>query len=360
MSPRFTIAALPVMIMSLTSPASAQSRPAGTPPAELRVVGNRIHAADGSEIWLQGVNVASLEWSAGGENVLKSIGVAIDDWRANVIRLPVAEKFWFGRGEGQTDRGAAYRGLVDQCIQAASSRGAYTIVDLHEYKAPRQTHIQFWTDVADRYKGSPAVLFGLLNEPHSISWDIWRDGGTVEERRPAANGVIAENQQATETFKSPGFQAVIDAVRKTGARNIVVVAGLDWGYDLSGVVNGFALDDRGGNGIVYDSHIYPWKSDWAGKVLVAAAKHPVLVGEVGAPLKRFDFIPPERHEDPYTWVPDMLGFIQQNKLHWTAWCFHTSAAPVMISDWNYTPTPYWGAFAKQALRGKSFDLVRMR
>jgi hypothetical protein len=303
--------------------------------------------------------VASLEWAPAGEHVLRSIGLAIDDWNANVIRLPVSDAFWFGKHESQSDGGQAYRDLVDQAIDEASRRGAYTILDLHRFKAPTDEHVAFWADAAQRYRESPAVLFGLFNEPHSISWEIWRDGGTVEERAQR-EGVVAENQQQIATFQSPGMQALIDAVRGAQARNIVVVAGLDWGYDLSGIVSGFALDDRGGNGIIYDSHIYPWKNDWAGKVLPAAQKHPVLIGEVGATLKPMGFLPPGAHEDPYTWSPDMLGFIQQHRLHWTAWCFHPGAAPRMLQGWDYTPTPYWGAFARAALRGGQFRMSRMR
>lgn len=33
---------------------------------------------------------------------------------------------------------------------------------------------------------------------------------------------------------------------------------------------------------------------------------------------------------------------------------------MVISDWQYTPTPYWGAFVKDALSGKQFELKRMR
>jgi endoglucanase len=32
----------------------------------------------------------------------------------------------------------------------------------------------------------------------------------------------------------------------------------------------------------------------------------------------------------------------------------------MISDWSYTPTPYWGQFAKEALSGRQFEMKRMR
>ena len=32
-------------------------------------------------------------------------------------------------------------------------------------------------DAAEVYKNNPTVLFGILNEPHSINWANWRDGG---------------------------------------------------------------------------------------------------------------------------------------------------------------------------------------
>ena len=95
-------------------------------------------------------------------------------------------------------------------------------------------------------------------------------------------------------------------------------------------------------------------------MLETAAQHPIFLGEVGADSKKMDFIPAENQEDPYTWVPDMLGFIQKHKLNWTGWCFHPRATPVMISDWSYTPTPYWGSFAKQALAGQAFELKKVR
>ncbi|HUT00861.1 MAG TPA: glycoside hydrolase family 5 protein, partial [Phycisphaerae bacterium] len=127
-----------------------------------------------------------------------------------------------------------------------------------------------------------------------------------------------------------------------------------------GVAGGFALTEPGGNGVMYDSHVYPWKRDWSKKLLAAAAKHPILIGEVGCQVKRMPFIPPEAHEDPYTWAPDAIALIQAHRLHWTAWSFHPSASPCVIQDWKYTPTPFWGAFVKAALLGGQFKLRRMR
>jgi hypothetical protein len=162
------------------------------------------------------------------------------------------------------------------------------------------------------------------------------------------------------------MQALVDAIRATGARNIVIAGGLDWGYDLSGVVKDFPLQEReGGLGIVYSSHIYPWKKDWQGKTMDAAAKYPVFIGEVGCPpdWKGFPFIPESgRTEDlgKPDWAQDMIGLIQKHKLHWTAFSFHPKSAPMVILDWDYTPTPYWGAFVKEALSGKAYEMKKMR
>jgi hypothetical protein len=133
-----------------------------------------------------------------------------------------------------------------------------------------------------------------------------------------------------------------------------------WCNDLTGVVDGYALEDKTGNGIMYSWHTYNWHTGWAKKVLPAAEKYPIFLGEVGADVKKMDFIPADAQEDPHTWVPDMLGFIQKYKINWTGWCFHPRATPVMISDWDYTPTAFWGEYAKKALAGEKYELKKMR
>jgi endoglucanase len=217
-------------------------------------------------------------------------------------------------------------------ITLAANRGVYVLLDLHRFGVPREEHVAFWKDAAARYKDHPAVLFDLFNETHGTTWETWRES----------------------------MQKLVDAVRGTGARNIVLAGGLDWGYDLSGVANGFTLDQRDGNGIIYGSHIYPWKKDWKTKVLAAAEKYPVLVGEVGCDVRPMPFEKYGPREDLTVWAPDMIGFMQKYKLHWTAFSFHPAATPVMITGWDYTPTPVWGALVKDALAGKQFKLRKLR
>ena len=55
-----------------------------------------------------------------------------------------------------------------------------------------------------------------------------------------------------------------------------------------------------------------------------------------------------------------MAAIQKHKLNWTGFSFHPKCGPNAISDWSYTPTPFWGAYVKEALSGKQFELQKMR
>jgi len=338
-------------------------------PAMLHVAGTQLLTPDGKAVWLQGLCVDSLEWRAAGENVVKSIEVAAGQWHANVIRLPIMDNFWWGRGPDQEkgDTGATYRKLVDAAVEAAASKGAYVVLDLHKFGAPTAADVTFWRDAAIRYKNNPAVLFELFNEPHDISWKLWRYGGSLKEPGNPADTHVRENNQKAGTESTVGMQALVDAVRCTGARNIVIAGGLGWSYDLSGVVNGFALEEHaGGGGIMYSHHNYPWKKDWKESLYGAAEKYPIFVGEVGCP-KSWDDFKFITKADQYeklgpgcAWPADILGMIQTRKLNWTGFSFHPTCGPAIISDWNYTPTPYWGIFVKRALGGEQFKMSRDR
>jgi hypothetical protein len=165
-----------------------------------------------------------------------------------------------------------------------------------------------------------------------------------------------EKQLNAKGFMAVGMQGLVDGVRETGANNIVVVGGLDWAYDLSGILKGFEIEEHpDGHGVMYSTHVYPWKSNWEKSFLEVAAVHPILVGEVGVDANKMSWMPAERQEDWQTWVPRMLHTIQEYRLNWTAWCFHPKASPRLLLDWDYTPTPFWGVFVKEALSGKRFD-----
>ena len=321
---------------------------------ELKVSGNKLVTADGTAVWLQGVNVPSLGWSGKGENVLQSIKVAIDEWKANVIRLPVNDSLWFGRGRApETSNDAeAYRQVVDNAVKVAAARGAYIVLDLHRFSAPEDRDVEFWKDAAARYKNNPAVLFDIFNEPDGVSWEVWRNGGEVKAKQ--------KDKKEPRVFQSPGMQGLIEAVRATGAKNIIVAGGLGHAYDLSGILNGYALEDKTGNGIMYATHFYNWHRGWQKNFLDLVDKYPILIGETGADVKKMPFVKSESQEDPMTWVPDMLAMVQKHRLNWTGFSMHPTCTPVMITNWTFEPTPFWGQFAKDALAGKKFESEKIR
>ena len=348
----------PATPATLPSPTVTPANLPGLPP-ELHVVGNQLQTAAGDAVWLQGVSIDSTQWTPKGENTLKSVEAGVGQWKANVLRLPVTEAFWFGRGKGQTDGGQAYRTLLDDAIAAAAGRGAYVVLDLHRFHAPMPEHVEFWKDAATRYKNHPAVLFELFNEPHGISWEVWRNGGKLPDpKSPNKDENAAENTEKATGPVSTGMQALLEAVRATGAHNVVLAGGLDWGYDLTGIVNGFALNDPQGHGVIYVAHIYPWKGKWQAKVIVAADKVPIMITEVGCSKKPMPW--QKSTEAPATWAPDAIGLIQKYKLNWTAFSFHPKCAPAMLKDWDYTPNADWGTYVKDALAGQQFELKKMR
>jgi endoglucanase len=311
--------------------------------SELKVAGNKILNASGVAVRLTGVNCGSLEYNPSGENIMQAVQVAFDDWNSFVVRLPLNQHYWFGYGGANQ---ASYRNLVTSLVEVASKRNKYIILELHwsglgewgkniaQHRMPDDHSIDFWTSVTSLFKNNPAVLFGLFNEPYEVFWDVWKNGGSVTDK-----GI---------TYHAPGMQPLVQTVRDAGAKNICIVGGLEWGYDLRGIANGYALTDRNtagdftGNGIVYDAHVYPWKNNRGAAVTVIANSYPILIGECG-------YLDRGGNEPYQTWTPGLLDWMDQNKYHWTGWCLNPNNGPTLIRDWNFNPTTEWGIYAKNRL-----------
>lgn len=331
----------------LTTVAIAQE--ARRMPPALKVVGTHVVDGKGERVRLRGVNAAALEWSSTGEgHIVQTVRVAIDDWHVNHVRLPLAQDRWFGKAPDQKDGGTAYRDLVKQVVDLCAGRGCYIILDLHwsdagewgqeigQHVMPDRNSLAFWKEVAATYRDHPAVLFDLYNEPHDVSWDVWRDGGRVSEKTKDGH---------KREYEAVGMQAMLDAVRSTGAKNVVVVGGLDWSYDMTGFLKGYRLDDRGGHGLLYANHSYPFKGDsvekWLAKMEAATKVLPVIVSEFG---------PPGTKEEP--WLRQVLRILEDHQWDWTAWDMHPAASPCLIRDWKYEPTPFFGKWVKLALENR--------
>lgn len=310
---------------------------------KLRTFGTKVFDETGAEVCLRGVNCAGLEWDSANSAVLPAVLLAADEWKSNIIRLPVSQDRWFGWCPEQKDEDSAgrYRSLVDTIIRELEKRNVYLLLDLHwsdrgdrkvrsgQQKMPDSNSVMFWADAAERYKNSGNVLFGLYNEPHDVGWDIWLDGGTVE-----TEGVV---------WDAVGMRTLLRTIRSTGAENVCTVGGLDWGYTFKGFTKYDALLETGG-GIILDSHIYPWKPlDWDADVGEAASRCPLLVGECGHYGDDADPREGKQILPAAEWVPLLLSWIDEKGYNLTAWDFHPHAGPCLISDFNGTPTPWYGA-----------------
>jgi hypothetical protein len=199
-------------------------------------------------------------------------------------------------------------------------------------KMPDDHSVDFWASVAKEFANHPAVLFDLYNEPRDVSWQVWRDGGNLVETHKKAPGVKRE-------YHTPGMQKLVETIRAQGAKNVVVAEGLQWGFDLSGIIKGFALRDPGGNGVAYSTHLYSWTKGDGPRgldrcVTQPAKKYAVLIGEFCA--GKSNSVEPE------------VSYADQYQLPWLAWAFHPSISPRLIKNWKYEPTPY-GESLKKAL-----------
>ncbi len=311
----------------------------------LKVAGTHVVNDKGERVRLRGVNAASLEWNSTGEgHILQTVEVAVRDWHCNVVRIPLAQDRWFGKAPEQKDDGVAYRALVRQVVDRCVGLGGYAMLDLHwndagewgknigQHVMPDRNSVAFWKECANAYKNEPGVIFDLYNEPHDVSWDQWLKGGSVTEKD--------QKTRQERTFDAVGMQELLDVVRATGAKNLVVVGGLDWSYDLAGILDGRQLKDPDGQGVIYANHAYPFKGDtvkkWIGKLETASRSLPIIVTEFGSDPKGGAGL------TGADWVRQVVAALQSHDWDYTAWDMHPGAAPCLIRGWDYTPTAHFG------------------
>ena len=142
------------------------------------------------------------------------------------------------------------RGALDEAEMAridASLRDMagfrHIILDIHNYGDFHRRHVtdtpegiaafaDLWSRLARRYRGRPAIAFGLMNEPHDIPAAAWRR---------AADAAVA-------------------AIRDAGARNLILVPGTDWTgartWTQGGNAAAFAGFRDPGNNFAFEMHVY--------------------------------------------------------------------------------------------------------
>lgn len=93
-------------------------------------------------------------------------------------------------------------------VDGTTARGLHVLLDPHNYAAYRGHHVgkpevpftafaDFWRRLALQFKDNPKVQFGLVNEPREMATETWAQAA----------------------------QAAVDAIRATGAKNLVTLPG---------------------------------------------------------------------------------------------------------------------------------------
>jgi len=217
------------------------------------VRGTKILDPDGNEFLIKGVNVNGPGWCF-ERDTLQDTELIIDVWKFNTVRLCAAIGWDWSR---------EYNKELDPIIKAFTDRNILVILEVHdytgifppltEYRADIKKYIpslseftNWWIDKANRFKDNNYVWFNIMNEPGA--------GGSRE----------SAEQWLTTHVK------LIEAIRSTGAQNIIVLDEHDWGQG-AGYVNGASSYDsaiiRMGQeinkkyqNIVFSLHVYDkWK-----------------------------------------------------------------------------------------------------
>lgn len=202
--------------------------------------------ATGRQVRLRGIQIEGLNSSPvqSTSALTQEISVA-HAWGANMIRLPLnADRL----RQGSCRYDAGYLDEIRQLVAAATVRGMYTELTLETFTVgacgqwhlptmPDRQSVGFWTTIASEFRTNPLVGFSLFNEPHDITGRIWRDGGVVT--------------YAGVRYRAVGMQTLYDAVRRTGANNLVFVSGVNWSTDWP-----FGYSIANARNVVFTPHIY--------------------------------------------------------------------------------------------------------
>jgi hypothetical protein len=208
----------------------------------LHTSGNRIYDATNKPILLSGINRYGLQADDTTNLTPDDIGHA-KQWGANFVRLALGEQLWLA---DSCKYDPTYASKVDSAVSWITGRGMVALLDLHyntvspcgpvgmHTMADAPNSINFWEQVAARYKSNPLVAFDLYNEPNHISDSVWLNGGQQTE-----GGVV---------YDAAGMQQMYDAIRGQGANNLVFASGSDFARAFPPLLSG--------SNIVYAVHAY--------------------------------------------------------------------------------------------------------
>jgi endoglucanase len=235
---------------------------------------------------------------------------AMARWHINTVRVPLNQDCWLGddgrpASDGATLTVAGYRAAVKRYVSAIEAAGMVPIVDLHwsgpngtpadgQRAMPDDRSPAFWSSVAGYFKRDRSIMFDAFNEPYTryesdntltfnLTWPCWAVGGQA-----CAPGAPLQNENVSPfdgtRYTPTGMQSLVDAIRATGSRRPVLLAGIDYANDLRRWLAS-RPDDPAGQ-LVASFHNYQGQrcdhvSCWNAEIAPVARHVPVITGEFG-------------------------------------------------------------------------------
>lgn len=323
---------------------------------------NVILASDGKPYLFHGIGRDGLEYSCTGDGHFDARelsylgsgtnGSGITYWSANTVRLPLSEGIWLYGQSSHACSAAYYQALIKQTVDALTALKLNVILDLQwtdaggqslqgggSWAMPDADSTTFWQQVAGVYNGYSNVLFELFNEPHPPSWACWLSACTITDKQ------FSDDCRCVKavTFAGVGMQAVVNAVRDMGATNLALVAGMDWGFNLS-LIGTYHIT---GSNIVYDTHPYPYAEKlppgWDAAFGNISNTYAVMSAESG------------EYDCGTGYMSQLLSYFDAHHISWVAWAWVVQGAPCgypqLIQDYRGTPVPGMGQLVYARLRG---------
>lgn len=335
------------------SPTRLPSTPIPSPTptqAALSIQGTQIVDVHGNAVTLIGASRPSLEYSCSGDGHFQLADFqAMRSWGMNAVRIPLSSEFWANGGNACPN----YHLTVTAAVANAEAAGLYVILTL-QWNAPLQLSddptigggqypmpdagqdVTFWQDLATIYHSDPAVLFDLLGEPHDISWNTWLNGGQITTQ------VLHGNQFASGqgTYQAIGMADLVAKVRAIAPDNIIIVSGMDWGYDLADVNQGYSIQARN---ILYSTHPFDYSGkepgNWPQDFGNLSQQVAVIAAEFGA------------YNCQTGYISTAISYFNQHHISWLAWAWNVSQCsdPSLLADWSGRPNTPYGEYIRQQM-----------
>jgi endoglucanase len=333
----------------------------------LHVSGNKLVNGHGRPVVLHGVDRSGGEfacvqgWGIWDGPMNQASVTAMKKWGVNAVRVPLNEACWNGESYVKPQyRGGNYRRAVEAYVRLLNRNGIVAILDLHwtdgAYNGPSAgcpsaqavcqkpmpdaaQSVRFWTSVARVFRSNDAVIFDPFNEPYperaaggsdAEGWRCWLRGGR------ACAGI---------SYRVAGMQTLVTAIRSAGARNVIMLGGLEYANDLAGWLRHEPRDPDHNLAAAWHSYNFnscDTKACWASQVGPVIARVPVIAGEIG------------ENDCSDAYIGPLMRWLDARSGSYVAWAWNAdmacSAGPGLITSYGGTPTAFGAGYRSHLTR----------